>query len=48
MDLGGNYDDMKKSVEKLMKLDVKGIFPGHGPVVENNGKDHIKMSYSYL
>ena len=48
MDLGGDYQDMKNSVEKLMKLDVKNIYPGHGPTVENNGKDHIKLSYSYL
>jgi flavorubredoxin len=38
----------KNSVEKLMKLDVKNIYPGHGPIVERNGKEHIKMSYSYL
>jgi glyoxylase-like metal-dependent hydrolase (beta-lactamase superfamily II) len=48
MDIGGSYDDMKSSVEKLMKLDVKNIYPGHGPIVERNGKEHIKMSYSYL
>ena len=36
------------SVEKLLELDVKNIYPGHGPCVENNGKDHIKLSYSYL
>ena len=48
MDIGGNYDDMKNSVEKLMELDVKNIYPGHGPIVEKNGKDHIKLSYSFL
>ena len=48
MDIGGNYEDMKNSVEKLLELDVKNIYPGHGPCVENNGKDHIKLSYSYL
>ena len=40
--------DMKNSVEKLMELDVKNIYPGHGPIVEKNGKDHIRLSYSYL
>ena len=30
------------------KLDVKNIYPGHGPIVEGNGKEHIKMSYSFL
>ena len=47
-DIGGNYNDLKKSIEKLMKLNVVNIFPGHGPIVENNGKDHIKLSYSFL
>ena len=48
VDIGGNYNDMKNSVEKLMELDVKNIYPGHGPIVEGNGKEHIKMSYSFL
>ena len=48
MDIGGSYEDMKNSVEKLMTLDVKRIFSGHGPIVEDNGKEHIKLSYSYL
>ena len=47
-DIGGNYDDLKNSVGKLRELDVVNIFPGHGPIVENNGKDHIQLSYSYL
>ena len=46
MDIGGDYQDMKNSVEKLLDLDVKNIYPGHGPIVEKNGKEHIKMSYS--
>ncbi len=46
VDIGGNYLDMKNSLEKLHKLDVKNIYPGHGPIVEGNGKEHIKMSYS--
>ena len=48
MDIGGDYMDMKNSVEKLLKLDVKNIYPGHGPCVEGNGKEHLKMSYSLL
>ena len=46
MDIGGDFDDMKNSVRRLTELDVKNIYPGHGPIVENNGKEHIKMSYS--
>ena len=48
MDIGGDYTDMKNSVRRLTELDVKKIYPGHGPIVENNGKEHIKMSYSLL
>lgn len=48
MDIGGNYGDMKRSVEKLMELDVRNIYPGHGPTVEANGNEHIRLSYSYL
>ena len=39
---------MKNSVKRLTELDVKNIYPGHGPIVEGNGKEHIKMSYSIL
>ena len=28
-DIGGNWNDLKKSVSKLMKLDVLNIYPGH-------------------
>lgn len=39
------FSDLKKSVEKLKKLDVKTIYPGHG-MIDNNGKKSIEMSYS--
>ena len=45
MDLGGSYEDMKKSVDRLRKLDVVNMFPGHGPIVEGDGKAHIDASY---
>ena len=48
MDIGGDYMDMKNSVAKLLELDVKNIYPGHGPCVEGNGKEHLRMSYSLL
>ena len=44
-DFGGSFSDLKKSVEKLKKLDVKTIYPGHG-MIDNNGKKSIEMSYS--
>ena len=48
MDIGGDYMEMKNSVAKLLELDVKNIYPGHGHCVEGNGKEHLKMSYSLL
>ena len=48
MDIGGDYMDMKSSVARLLELDVRNIYPGHGPCVEGNGREHLKMSYSLL
>ena len=45
-DIGGDWNDLKESVFKLTKLDVVNLLPGHGPIVEGNGKEHIKFSYS--
>ena len=39
-DIGGNLDDLRQSVFKLTQLDVINLLPGHGPVVEGNGKEH--------
>ncbi len=47
MDLGGNPQDMKYSLSKLNKLDVKYLLPGHGPWVDEGNK-HILMSSSVL
>ena len=44
-DIGGDWNDLKESVLKLTKLDVVNLLPGHGPIVEGNGKDHVKFSY---
>lgn len=45
MDIGGKGDitDMKNSLEKLSKLDVEYLLPGHGPWTDN-ANEHIKMS----
>lgn len=47
-DIGGDYNELKKSVERLAQLDVCNLLPGHGPVVNNNGKRHIELSNSLL
>ena len=43
MDIGGNMEDMKNSLDKLLKLDVEYLLCGHGPWV-SNANEHIKMS----
>ena len=48
MDIGGDYNDMKETVKRLKELDVKNLLPGHGPIVLNDGKKHLEMSYSML
>ncbi|MCD6474282.1 MAG: MBL fold metallo-hydrolase [Thermoplasmata archaeon] len=41
---GGNATLFKKSIEKLSKLDVKALYPGHGDYDEKNGDMHIKLA----
>ncbi len=43
VDLGGNMDDMRNSLERLSKLDIKYLLPGHGPAVKD-GARHVKLA----
>jgi glyoxylase-like metal-dependent hydrolase (beta-lactamase superfamily II) len=43
VDLGGDMFEMRKSLERISKLNVQYLFPGHGPAVDN-GSQHIKMA----
>jgi hydroxyacylglutathione hydrolase len=47
MDIGGDVNEMKKSLERLTTIDVTYLLPGHGPWV-NDGSRHIKMAYNML
>lgn len=38
---GGNLKALYHSVERLAKLDIENLYPGHGPIVEHQGKDHV-------
>ncbi len=38
---GGDPGALHRSVEKLATLDVQNLYPGHGPTVEHQGKNHI-------
>ena len=41
---GGNIHDLKKSIQRLEKLDVLDIYPGHESIVENDGNEHLEKS----
>ncbi len=45
-DLGGDIHALIHSIEKLLKLDVEILCPGHMNAVRN-GNEHIKMSYGF-
>ncbi|MGL4669243.1 MAG: MBL fold metallo-hydrolase [Methanobacteriaceae archaeon] len=47
LDIGGNFDDMFKSLERLKKLDITYLLPGHGPWT-NNGKMHLDLAYQMI
>jgi glyoxylase-like metal-dependent hydrolase (beta-lactamase superfamily II) len=43
---GGDGNLLKQSIEKLSKLDVEYLLPGHGDIVQ--GKDNIKRNFDYV
>lgn len=45
---GSEPDKMLGSVEKLTKLDVKILYPGHGGPTDRNGNNQIMSSYTML
>jgi hydroxyacylglutathione hydrolase len=38
---GGNLGTLHHSIERLAALEVDNLYPGHGPIVEHQGKDHL-------
>lgn len=40
----GNMNEMKDSIEKLSKLDVSNLFPGHGPYAISAVADQMRMA----
>ena len=38
----GSKEEMKESLEKLLKLDSKVLLPGHGEILRENYEDNIK------
>ncbi len=44
----GDGKALAESVERLAKLDVEGLYPGHGDVAERGGGRHIANDLRYL
>lgn len=42
---GGSAEKLEESIEKLTRLDVKVLYPGHGYVSVDNVNDQIKQSH---
>lgn len=46
-DIGGDINMLKESLERLSKLDVEYLLPGHGPATDN-GSEHINLANRIL
>lgn len=40
----GDFNQLKNSIEKIAKLDILNIYPGHEIIVEGDGNKHMKMT----
>lgn len=38
---GGDFNLLLQSIERLSNLNIKCLYPGHGPIVETEGADHV-------
>jgi len=38
---GGDFNLLLNSIEQLAVIDIKNLYPGHGPIIEQQGKSHI-------
>ena len=45
---GGDLDDLVNSIQRLSKLDVKNLYPGHGPCVMGNAGEHVLMAWKNI
>jgi glyoxylase-like metal-dependent hydrolase (beta-lactamase superfamily II) len=46
--IGGDQEQLLKSIRKLSTLDVKNLYPGHNRFVEGNGNEHIMMALRFI
>lgn len=41
---GGNQQLLLHSITRLAALDILNLYPGHGPIVEGAGQDHVRQA----
>jgi hydroxyacylglutathione hydrolase len=41
---GGDVSALEDSIQRLSKLDIKNLYPGHDVIVEGNGNIHMKKT----
>jgi len=41
----GNHKELTKSLEKILRLNVNSILPGHGEIALKDAKNHIKLAW---
>jgi len=44
----GNIKDLRRSLQKLRKLKINILLPGHGNYVKTNAEEHVAMASSFL
>ncbi|MEW5761040.1 MAG: MBL fold metallo-hydrolase [Candidatus Thermoplasmatota archaeon] len=44
----GSYELLLSSMRKLLKLEIKALYPGHGEFVKENGTHHINLGLKLL
>lgn len=45
---GGDFHALKRSLERLSRLEVEGLYPGHGMPAETRGSVHIAAAWSAI
>jgi len=45
---GGDLELLKDSVKRSLGWDVRGLYPGHGPVETEEPKKHMRLTYSMI
>jgi glyoxylase-like metal-dependent hydrolase (beta-lactamase superfamily II) len=46
--LGGNKRALQNSIQKLRELEIKDLYPGHGPYSTGGGKEWIELAWLNL